>query len=698
MPAMSARVILALTVAGAVAVACSGPARTPSTDGETRGAKTRTYKPLEMKADAKVRTQAVILGTDTKGGSTVIPLVDGEGAVKLDTMVVKVGDGTVTGEVAPVTLTTAPNPNGEVRVGVFEELAGGAGPQWRAGVWLGAFIAASTLGKDLTDFTFTAQAKGFVDGPSASGLITAGFLSALTGEKLDGKATMTGIINPDGTIGPVAGIPQKFLASIDGGKRTLGYPVGERYSVDVTTGKRVDLAALAKDHGATAVEVGDVYDAYKLMTGKTLPRPLPVDESEMAIDDDVTRALEARYDVWQKQVADEWTRILELDAAGRLPASLAQIALMARDEATTAEKLHNQGLAAPAYNRIAAAWVYAASATSIADILDKVRLGMTSEAAFRLQEFQALATTTETTLRTIGALKPDTMGAHLQVLSAFQKALVGWGFHTFATERVEFAKKFVTSLAGQPAQRLQSDEVADAVVAAVAPPILAIGRGIAGSAVALEALDIEKDSTVSYQSSLPSVARLAESFRSAAAANLAYFEALYVKPAAQSVGISDDQARVRYATLEPDYLVAFMSANLTDMAGLPETLKKEWGEDSIAWRLATLAGSELSFYRSAALIGKTYSLGVTNDPISGIPIAVEHEKAFVHMLTRAEKKARENARAAKIATGSIPIQARIAYQNAGVLREGDLDDKLRALEAYWLASVYSQTATMLARN
>jgi hypothetical protein len=684
-------------VAAALVVACSGPARTPSTDGP-RTAKTKTYAPLEMKADAKVGNQAVILGTDAKGGSTVIPLVDGEGRAVLDTMVVKVGGTEVTGELAPVTLTTAPNPDGEVRVGVYEQIAGGAGAQWRAGVWLGSFIAATTLGKDLTDFTFTAQSKGSVDGASASGLITAGFLAALTGAEIDKAATMTGIINPDGTIGPVGGIPQKFLASIGQGKRTLGFPIGMRYSRDAATGERIDLIQLAKDHGATAVEVGDVYDAYKLLTGTSLPRPVPVDEEDMAIDDDVSGALDAKYDVWQKQVAREWARILELDAAGRLPQSLAAIALAARQEATVAEKLHNQGLSAPAYNRIAAAWVYAASATSTADILDDVRAGDIATAIQRMLEFQGLLTTTETTLKSIGALTPDSMAGHLQVLSAFQKALVGWGFHTFAAERTEAAKRYLLALADVPVAKLQSDAIADDIVANVAPPILAIGRGIAGSAIALEALEIEKDSSVSYRSTLANVKRLAESFRSAASANLAYFEALYVKPAAQSIGISDDQARVRYATYDPDYLVAFMSANLTDMAGLPETLKTEWGEGSTAWALVTLAGSELSFYRSAALIGKTYSLGVTNDPISGIPVGVEHEKAFIHMLTSAERKARENARAAKIATGSIPIQARIAYQNARVLREGDLDDKLRALEAFWMASVYAQTAQMLARN
>jgi hypothetical protein len=233
---------------------------------------------------------------------------------------------------------------------------------------------------------------------------------------------------------------------------------------------------------------------------------------------------------------------------------------------------------------------------------------------------------------------------------------------------------------------------------AVAPAVLAIGRGTAGASVALDALDIEKERGVNYLCSLPNVKRLATSFESASSANLAYFEALFVRPAAQSLGVSDDAARARFATAEPDYLVAYMTAHLSGMKGLPDTLHEEWGEGSLAWSLATLAASELSYFKASLLIAKHYSLGVQNDPTTGLPLAVSHDKAFIHMLASAERKAREHARAAKIATGSIPIQARLAYQNARLLREGDIDDKLRALEALWASSAYSQTATMLARN
>jgi hypothetical protein len=78
--------------------------------------------------------------------------------------------------------------------------------------------------------------------------------------------------------------------------------------------------------------------------------------------------------------------------------------------------------------------------------------------------------------------------------------------------------------------------------------------------------------------------------------------------------------------------------------------------------------------------------------------SIEREKAFMHMLAFAEQRARENAHAALVATGEIPLQARLRYQRARILREGDAAEKLAALEAYWAASNYAQMAVMLARN
>ena len=690
---------MSMLAALAAAAAC-GPSGAPAPPGPRPvQAGTKQVAPLQIEEEAKSPAQALILGTDAKGGSTVLPLAGAESRVSVDSMWVRMGGGPAVGGASPVALVTSPNPEGTVRVGIYEEVAGSLGPQWRAGVWLASFVSSTVINKDLTDFKFTAEAGGHVDGASASGLMTAGFLASMIGAKVDPAVTMTGIINPDGTIGPVGGIPQKFLGSIEKGKKKLGYPIGMRHATDANSGERVDLVQLAKEHGAEAVEVADVYAAVELLTGKRLPRPVPVDEVKMALEDEVEKALDEKYTAWFKLLSEEWTRLIELNNAGRLPQGLIQLAAIAQAEGQAAEKLKNQGLSASAYHRIVRAWVYAAGATATSELLELAQAGDLIGARAKLHEFQGLAITTDASLRTIAQMKPATMGGHLQMLSAFQTAIGGWGFHTFSGEFLaQQTAAMFTELEKLPKPALAERPVGDAIVAGTAPMVLAIARAVASSAMALESIDIEGQKSINYICSLPNVKRLATSFQSAAGSNLAYFDSLIVAELAKAFNLPPDQAKIKFAGFEPDYLVALMAGSVAGMGGLPDQLKKEWGESSIAWGLFTLAASELSFFRTSMLISKWYSLGVQNDPITGRPTSVQHEKAFFNMLTFAEQRARENARAALVATGEIPVQARLRYQQAKVLREGDLADKLAALEGYWAASVYAQTAVMLARN
>ncbi len=685
----------AVTVPLVVALSCGRPPRGPAQP--MPGTSQKAYGVLGIKTDAKLASQAVILGTDAQNGSTVLPLPATPSKALVDAMFVKLGVGVASGGSTPVKLSTSPNSDGSVQVGVYEELAGGTGAQWRAGVWVSAFVAASTLGKDLTDFTFSASSGGYIDGASASGLMAGGFLAAITGEKIDPTVTMTGIINPDGTIGPVGGIPEKFTGSLEKGKKKLGYPIGMRWAKSEATGKLVDLVALAKTKGAAAVEVANVHEAYTLLTGKQLPEPVPVGEAEMALDADTVKAIDVKYKEWQQRLASEWAALLQLQQSGRLPSTLLVMASYAQQRAEQAERLHRQGLVAAAYRKMLSAWVYAASATDTYDVLTKVAAGDLAGALAAIASLDALDQTTAEVFEKIGAIKPATLGSHLLVMTAFQAALRGWGFKVFASDAVGRTRAYLESLGRRGRAELGSPELAEQLVAIVAPTVLLIGRTVAETALASQELEFEIEHSVNYMCSIPNVKRMSTSFQSASVAGINYFDTLLVEPLAKSARMSIDDARTRVAMIEPEYLVASMLAHLPTADGLPKQLKTSWGETSIAWNLMALAGNELAYYSAAELVAKYYSLGVKTD-VAGTPTAVEHDKAFSNMLASAERTARASARAARIATGAIPVQAKLAYQLAIVRRDGDLGDKLDALTSFWEASAFSQTAVMLARN
>jgi len=662
------------------------------------GTQQKTYGVLGIKGDAKAPHQAVILGTDAKNGSTVVPLPVAQAKANVDAMFVKMGGTTLpTGGLSPVKLATAPNPDQSVQVGVYEEFAGGTGSQWRAGVWVSAIVAATTLNKDLTDFTFSASSGGYIDGASASGLMTGGFLAAMTGQNVDPNATMTGIINPDGTIGPVAGIPEKFLGSIGKGKRKLGYPIGMRMSKSEATGQVVDLEELAKSHGAEAVEIADVHEAYKLLTGKQLPEAVPVPETDMTLDPATTKALDAKYAAWQKQLGAKWGTLVQLETAGRLPAALVKMRQYAQKQAEQAEKLHKKGLAAIAYTRIVAATAYANATTDTYDLIAKIQAGDIKGAQTLLADLAKRGKESTSVFDQIGTMKPATLGGHLLMMASFEAALEGWVYEELAGRAVEQVQQGLASLSKENTAELGSPAVADLLATGLGPAMLFMHRGVVGAQIAKEELEFEAETSVNYMCSIPNVHRMSTSFSSAAAAGVNYFDTLLVEPLAESAHVSADEAKNRVAFAEPTYLVSLLLSKLGNAEGLPKELQGKWGEKSLAWGLFQFAGSELAYRDSANLIAKHYSLGVHTDD-AGTADKVEYEKAFDNMLATAERNARASARAARIATGAIPVQAKLAYQVASVERGGDLDDKLDALAELWVASAMSQAAVMLARN
>jgi len=162
---------------------------------------------------------------------------------------------------------------GELRVGFFQEEVEGTGQQWQSSGWIAVLLASMLEGINPTDYEFSFSSGGWIDGPSAGGLMTVGVLAALRGAKVRDDVTMTGTINPDGTIGPVGGIPHKLDGAAKAGKKLVLVPIGQRYDYDTNQEKLVDLVEAGKKLGVEVREVGTVFDAYEALTGEQLPQP-----------------------------------------------------------------------------------------------------------------------------------------------------------------------------------------------------------------------------------------------------------------------------------------------------------------------------------------------------------------------------------------------------------------------------------------
>lgn len=181
---------------------------------------------------------------------------------------------------SPVTarLTRSPTPS----VGILEEEPGSAGAQWLTTLWQAVFVATRATGSSVLDFEVSLRVGGPIDGPSA-GLLTATTLAALiAGKKVLPATSITGVINPDGSVGPVRDVVERLRAAAAGGVKRFGFPVGARQQADAS-GTVVDLLGEGKKLGVEVKELGSIDEAFTFLTGQTLPRGAPATESEMEL-------------------------------------------------------------------------------------------------------------------------------------------------------------------------------------------------------------------------------------------------------------------------------------------------------------------------------------------------------------------------------------------------------------------------------
>ena len=114
-----------------------------------------------------------------------------------------------------------------------------------------------------------------IGGPSASGYLTVAIASLLMNQSLRSGIVMTGMIMPDGLIGPVGGIPEKLMAAKSVGASVMLIPAGQRFSTDLNTGQKIDVVSEGARLGIRVIEVANIYDALRLF-GVQVSEPQPI--------------------------------------------------------------------------------------------------------------------------------------------------------------------------------------------------------------------------------------------------------------------------------------------------------------------------------------------------------------------------------------------------------------------------------------
>jgi len=110
------------------------------------------------------------------------------------------------------------------------------------------------------DYFFVVRTTApIIGGPSAGAVMTAATISLLNGYNMSNKTVMTGMINPDGSIGPIGGIQQKIDAAYSVGATRFLIPKGQNSDF-------LDNYA-EKNYMIDIVEVADINEALENFTG-----------------------------------------------------------------------------------------------------------------------------------------------------------------------------------------------------------------------------------------------------------------------------------------------------------------------------------------------------------------------------------------------------------------------------------------------
>ncbi len=558
-------------------------------------------------------------------------------------------------------VTVEPNKDKELRVGFFETEVGGTGPMWRASGWMAVVMSSTLLGVDINDYQFTMDVAGLIDGPSAGALMTITVLSVLLSDKVKPDATMTGTINPDGTIGPVGAIPQKIEGAAKGGKKLVLIPLGQRYDKDLKTGQVVDNVDKGQRLGVEVREVGDIYEAYEALTGKKLPKPEGIVDQPPELPSTAFEKVKSKAKEWLSRYQQERSNFMGLEGRYRQPYEY--LGSIADGAGQKANSYFEQGLMAGAYAKALQATLYMTIASESARLYNVAETQGVEAVAARLRSVHPVITRIDGLIDRLKVEKPQTSTDALVLADAYTSLALSIGL-------VELADEIINS---QPEEQEDEGELR------VAALYYALANHLAQ--VANDSLDIGLRTGTSPAPDPKRLEGFAEILRRAAEANLNYFDSIIIDDIAKKEGVHPDTVRREFRAQDFDYTFALAAVNV-----LPSLKERLAGGEPAAY--ATLGGALASYQFSSAIVAKYYSLDVEFDEEGSI-VGVARERAMIRMLDFAEKRTRELVALAK-KTGNDPIRPVVYFEEAKINREGVIDEKISSLQSFWLASLEAE--------
>jgi hypothetical protein len=582
-------------------------------------------------------------------------------------------DGKSAGFCSPIQITVERNPDSTLSVGFVEHEIGSFGDMWRAAAWMSTVMAADQTGFNPSTTQVTFEYTGRIDGPSAGGLMTIGVIAALRGDTIRADSAMTGTINPDGTIGPVGGIPHKIEGAAAAGKKFVLIPYGIRTELDGNAQQDVDLFEHGSKLGVEIQAVGDLYTAYKLLTGVDLPRP-PAAAAPNLTNDQYQR-LRLKVDEWLVRFGEQEASFKGTPADHVSEYMQGQMNL-ATDAAARARRLITGGQAPTAWCDAVEAVTYAREAAEMSRTMWVYSDRGHEEAKKYARLTAALDSKIRIAADRLKQYKPRT-------LAATDVVLHGYGLLAEAIACQTIGEEFLNGQRSIPVDTEQFDQDAENVVNAVYYFNFAVGnceyiRDMLEIAGALEGQATPAGAPITLTTDF---------YRRAAEANLNQFEKVVVDQRAKASDVNSAAMRATIMQEDENYLITrtMMDSTLARIQNLVGA-----GPD---FELAWLGTAMQTYSRSALLMAMHYSLVVHRDANNSI-IGLEREGSLRYMLDFAEDQAKRNIDLLR-RHDVDPTAGIIGYQTGAMLRDRELASKLNALWWLWDVNLHARTIAYL---
>jgi len=573
-------------------------------------------------------------------------------------------NGRTSAAVGAVTVGVRPSVDRQLHVVFHETSVGGTAAQWQAAGWNAIAVATLVTGAPLAGREFDFGVTGRIDGVSAGALMTVAVIALIRGDAVDNGITMTGAIDPDGSIEPVSGVADKVSAAAAVHDTRMLIPTGERNATD-DSGHSDDVVATGRARGVEVSGVSSIYDAYEVFTGKTLPQ-LPA-STNTRLDTRAYARIHDGVDAWLAKFAASTHDFLGL--APEVQQDFGSYAATAARDAEAAKTLSSEGSEAGAFRAAVSA---SALMNAIAQTGRLLPVLLTQGPQLFVARVKGDLSTDARIRRLVGSLAADEPRSVTEadaLVSAYRDALDASALESFAAEQFGGAGSSGSPSVNDVAEGAVYSFVAGSLVDA-ASDALAAGRGDAGGAIG----------------STASASDAALLFRGAAEANLDAFQSLVLVPRSTPAKESLAAAERAFAGTDLDYALAQQGAKL--VSALPP-----YFGSGAATGYAELAGSIALYGRTAELLTRYDGLGHF-DPKTQLLAGIGNATAFDAVIGLAESELAAGIGSLR-SKGVNPASVAADNELANADRDGDASDRFDALGEYWDGYLTSRALSYL---